>query len=618
MEGKSLKYTECGTVNGSFGTCEYLGGGDVLRKSKIYQYQMDEEDKKRTGSFYTDNSIIRYMLKGVLEDIDLVQNPYIKILDPACGCGYFLLAAYDMLTEMYNAKLPEIKKMHPGLELNEESIHEHILKHNLFGADIDEYAVKLSIEGLMMKKKDSKVIPNIICCDSVTCLNDKCGMLNQGFNIIIGNPPYIGHKKLSGDYRRVLNEIYGDIFRDKADISFCFIKCSIDRLVDNGRLCFITSRYFIESPSGKAIRGYMAEKCLIESIIDFYGVRIMKGISVDPVIITLKKRGKPVDNIVKVARAKSSLKNVEGDDIFKGIDSERNCHFRFFTVKQHDLKSEGWMLLDDAEMSIIERIENRLQIRLSDICMSFQGIITGCDRAFILDDSEVEKFGIERDIIRPWIKNSSIDRFKVKRGNKYIIYSDFIDRPEGYKNAISFIGRYRDRLEKRRECIKGIRNWYQLQWGRKSSNFESRKIIFPYKSSCSRFALDKGSYCSADIYGMLIKEGICSVSYEFLLGLLNSSLYEFYFKSFAKKLGDNLYDYYPNTVMRLMVPSKDDEFISWRVKKIMEGCDKNTAVKIMNEIDMRLYDMFDIKSCEIDIIERGNNHDICGDIGLQL
>jgi adenine-specific DNA-methyltransferase len=77
--------------------------------------------------------------------------------------------------------------------------------------------------------------------------------------------------------------------------------------------------------------------------------------------------------------------------------------------------------------------------------------------------------------------------------------------------------------------------------------------VFPYKSSSNRFALDKGSFFSADIYCLLLKNE-SSYSYNFLLRLLNSRVYEYYFKTFAKKLGDNLYEYYPNNLMKLRIP----------------------------------------------------------------
>jgi adenine-specific DNA-methyltransferase len=263
-------------------------------------------------------------------------------------------------------------------------------------------------------------------------------------------------------------------------------------------------------------------------------------------------------------------------------------------------------LWSSSERSIIEKIENRLKFRLSDVCESFQGIITGSDRAFVVDSTVIEKYGIEKQLLKRWIKGSCVKKYRVDISSLYIIYSDMIDDISNFDGAISYIQNYRDRLEKRRECIKGIRQWYQLQWGRKSSLFDMTKIIFPYKSSSNRFAVDTGSYSSADVYGMYIKNRYKDkLSNEFLCGILNSRLYEFYFKSFAKKLGEDLYDYYPNTVMRLMVPCIDDTYIKEMAEYIIKRGEQGKAQDIMDDIDKYLYDIFELTLSEIEMVEKG-------------
>lgn len=115
--------------------------------------------------------------------------------------------------------------------------------------------------------------------------------------------------------------------------------------------------------------------------------------------------------------------------------------------------------------------------------------------------------------------------------------------------------------------------------GGTSGLFEREKIIFPYKSATNRFVIDKGNYFSADIYALLLKDDEL-ISYELLVKLLNSKIYEFYYKSFAKKLGGSLYEYYPNNLIRLYVPTDD---IS---------------------MDMDLYDYFKFSESEIEYIEK--------------
>lgn len=195
-----------------------------------------------------------------------------------------------------------------------------------------------------------------------------------------------------------------------------------------------------------------------------------------------------------------------------------------------------------------------------------------------------------------------------------MIYADSIENERDYPNSIKYIERYRNRLENRRECKKGIRKWYHLQWGRDSRLFENPKIIFPFKSSENRFALDLNkSYFSADIYALIIKDEFKDkITLEYLLGLLNSNLYEFYFKLFGKKMGRGMYDYYPNSILDLKIITGDitDE-ITDKVRKILSLAKKKNQVendlakKVMllrHDIDEILNSYFNLTKKEIEII----------------
>ena len=79
--------------------------------------------------------------------------------------------------------------------------------------------------------------------------------------------------------------------------------------------------------------------------------------------------------------------------------------------------------------------------------------------------------------------------------------------------------------------------------------------MYPYKAKENRFAIDyKNSFCSADVYSFYIKEEYENeFSYEYIVGLLNSSIYDTYFKTFAKMMTSDLFDYYPNKVMEIKI-----------------------------------------------------------------
>jgi len=533
-------------------------------------YYKTIEDTKERGIVYTPSDMARYLIKNTISEDHIVNNPYLRIVDPACGTGSLLIQCFYHIKDIYVNNLEKINKNNK-LKLTLESINHHIIKYNLFGHDIDEKALEIL-------KLDLFLISGVVSEN----LNLEDFLLTDAslkYDVVIGNPPYIGPKSINKEYSLKLKELYKEVFKDKGDISYCFFKKSIDLLNQHGKLSFITSRYFLESLSGKALRRFIRENMNIVKLIDFYGVRPFKGIGIDPIIIFLEKTT-DINNDIEVIKPLSNINNKE-NDFYKALLLNRVENFQRFYVDLNSLGEDTWIVREQKVKNIIDKIERKCQYLLSDICTSHQGIITGCDKAFVVKKEIIEEEKLEKDIIKYWIKSSYIKKNQVLRQDSYLIYSDLIKDEIDYPNSIKYITSYKEKLSKRRECLKGIRKWYGLQWGRNQEIFEEQKIVFPFKASNNRFALDEGSYFSADVYALRLKEKI-NYSYEFLLFLLNSNLYEFYFKTFAKKLGEDLYEYYPNNLMKLKTPAMGD------------------FIKFTEE---ELYKYFDINDEEVRIIE---------------
>ncbi|WP_242863226.1 Eco57I restriction-modification methylase domain-containing protein [Caloranaerobacter ferrireducens] len=594
---------------------------------KLYEELITSKERKQLGQVYTPKSIIKYMIEEGIKEEYIIENPYFKVIDPACGGGYFLIEAYEKIKFIIKNNYKEIIRKNPGVKMHlDKSVHEFILKNNIWGTDIDEFAVYMTTISLLLKDTTGNSFSlNIYKRDILLdeeenlfkLLSDKNSLNGIKFDLVIGNPPYIGHKKISKIYRQRLIHYYYDVFSDKADISFCFIKKGYDLLKENGRLILITSRYFIESPSGKFLRKFIKDSFTIESLIDFNGYKVFKGIGISPLIIKCIKR-KMNNTEFDVYKLKKKINpnddfNVANESIYEN-----------FKVKLIDLDDKGWIFINPLEKLVFQKIDSQGDYKLEDICESYQGIITGCDDAFIIDAEEVNKGNLEHDILKPWIKNSYIQKYTRTAVNKYILYTDSIKNIDDYPNTLKHILPYKERLEKRRECIKGIRKWYELQWGRNLEVFKSPKIIFPFKSESSRFMIDYDNlFCSADVYIIKIKDIFLNeVTMEYLTAFLNSSIFEFYFKTVAKKVGDNIYDFYPNKLMKLKIKIEDNvSFISEKVKKIISYYNdinqliKNKSnaerveelqTKIFKEkeiIDEYFFTLYKLKPDEIEIIK---------------
>lgn len=535
---------------------------------EAYQRLCKREHKKELGSFYTPLEVVSFMVDDIVKDINYEENPYIRILDPSCGGGYFLMELYNRLLPM--AERAGIKN--PG---------KHIMNTNLLGFDIDENAIMIT--QIEIYEKTGHAAPNIECRDFLIGISEE-------YDIIIGNPPYMGHKVLSSNYRERLQEEYKAVFSDKGDLSYCFIKRGIDSLKQSGKLVFLTSRYILEALNGSDIRRYIRENGNINCIVDFYGVRIIKGVGIDNIILKIERSTE--NDTVDFFRVRNSAKGM-GIEVFNDIKNKRERYVKHINVNANSLKDEGWSFLSSIEASIIDKING---FELSTFCDSFQGIITGLDEAFILDRNEAASLNIEEELLKPWIKSKNIREYSVSDSEEVLIYSDLIRDEQQYKNAICYIEAFRERLEKRRECARGMRRWYELQWGRKPELFDGYKLIYPYKASNNRFALDAGNYFSADVYAIKIKDMFNnSISYEFLSGVLNSSIYEFYIKTMSKKLGDDLYDYYPNKIMRLKVPEKI-KAIEEEVLNAGEDTRYNIDMILLNHFGMNLDEYSVIRS----------------------
>jgi adenine-specific DNA-methyltransferase len=498
---------------------------------------------KEKGVVYTPKEIASYIVNNVLKLEDILNNPHLKILDPACGCGEILISCYFILKDIFEVNLHNINKIN-SLNLKRDEISNHIIKNNLFGFDIDDLALK--ILRIDIFELSGELSSNLKQADFLI------DNIDEKFHIILGNPPYVGHKAIDKGYSKMLKASYKNIFKDKGDISYCFFQAALNNLSKSGKLAFITSRYFIESPSGEELRKILKEICSLYKIVDFYGLRPFKNVGIDPVIIFLKNK-EDVSGDIEIIKPIHKLKRNK-EKFYKSLFENEGSYYKQFYINKNTLNNKGWILRDEKERNIISKIEEKSFTHLYNICDSYQGIITGCDKAFVVDEKIIQEKRLERDIIKPWIKSSYINTQEVNYRDSYLICSDLIENPEDYPNTISYIQEYKNKLIERRECKNGVRKWYELQWGRKKEIFDEEKIVFPYKSSDNRFALDKGAYFSADVYALVLKENV-PFTYEYLIELLNSKVYEFYFQSFAKKLGDNLYEYYPNNLMKLCLPT---------------------------------------------------------------
>jgi len=259
---------------------------DIL--GKIYELHISREERKALGQFYTPNWIINFIIKR------LPITCKKKILDPACGSGGFLIRVYNKLKKNYEKQ-----------GTNKREIHNLILKNNIFGFDINPFAVQLTATNLVLKDLSNKTDNiHILETDSLsnslqrwmhkanTNLNNEEVQLNlndsfpEKYEIIVGNPPYF-NLRLQDIKRKYPNEDYSAIATGKTNIASLFLKKYINILKDGGYLGFVVPKSLTYVEPWKPTRKFILENCQILGIFDLR--EAFEEVKLEEIAIIIKK-----------------------------------------------------------------------------------------------------------------------------------------------------------------------------------------------------------------------------------------------------------------------------------------------------------------------------------------
>lgn len=452
----------------------------------------------------------------------------------------------------------------------------------------------------------------------------------KGFDLIIGNPPYIRQEELK-ELKPHLAKNY-KVYKGTSDIYTYFYELGFNVLKDNGVLSYITSNKYTRAGYGEALREFLLKNVKVLEYTDLNGIKVFDSATVDTSILCFEK-SKSKDNKFKYL----SLSN----EILKTCAYDIGLYKDFAEFSQNSLSKESFTFSDENTSALKAKIE-RIGTPLKEWqgLNIYRGILTGYNEAFIIttekrneilanckDEAEKERTA---KLIRKMLRGRDIKRYSYEWAGLWVIFIPWhfpnVEKPktmleneqdlkEQYPSLYKHLLSHKERLSKRNKEETGIRyEWYCLQrWGANYyQEFEREKIGWQRITQEPSFILEK-EYILLDSMAFMVANSKNELKY--LLGFLNSSLIFYYFKNIGHLYSDKgflLSNQYVEKFPILKIHSKNqkiaDELINL-VDEILKAKeqDKNANTQeLENKINSLVYKLYNLTEDEIKLLKESN------------
>ncbi len=467
-----------------------------------------------------------------------------------------------------------------------------------------------------------------------------------GFDIVIGNPPYVGESGNKDIFRPIAKSSLGEFYQGKMDLFYFFFHLALNVGRNNSQCAFITTNYYLTASGAKKLRYDLKNRATIKNLVNFNELKIFRSALGQHNIVTIFANGsKNVNsNVISTSRAGIANEKVLLN-IVRGIDDQTTyAKVRQSTLYDGDeayIRMLGTNDKNNPIQTILEKIKSNNTL-LVDLCNINQGVVSGCDYVsgrnisklkhkddivkndgiFVFDlnnDRDIKVLSSfnteEKKLLRPFFKNSDINRFWCKTNeDKLLLYlGKDQNNIDNYPNIRKHLEKYTSILNDRREVENGRIKFFQLQWYRTEDIFISEKIVVPYRSKNNSFAYNNQEwFCRSDCYLITQKSIDCDLKY--ILSLLNSSLYFQWLYQRGKRKGETLELFSaPLSEIPIKIISKTEQqpFIDLTDQVLsitsVDGYDPERPpleqINLEKKINEMVYHLYDLTDDEIKIIE---------------
>lgn len=527
-------------------------------------------DAPRSGTVYTPAFLVRRMVRAAVslwldsrlphygsgEEAALLKN--IRVLDLSTGAGAF---AMGMLQELVRRR----KRLEP--ECPEADLIRSILEENIYGVDISPEALDVARFrfqcALLAAGGEGVCRDHLLCGDSLDLTAGgvwrqglAAVMEGGGFDLVIGNPPFVGEKGNRELFARLKSSPLASFCSSRMDYWYVFACVGLDALRPGGVMHLVVPNKWMANAGAAPLRRKLLADCSLLRLSDFGACRVFENARVHTMTILVERRGGGAGPLVPEYRR------------FCGPMEEVDAFLEHEPYRQFPLPEdagtcveEGLSFCSAAQWAVLEKMEAAGNFRLDGRKEITQGIVPNPDvvssRALESLEPEVaRRSGIrrgdgvfvvprdyfhglperERRFLKPLYEPVLAGRYSLKEPEKVLLYLTPDNGSDQAVTLIRHLERFRPLMERRRETRMGRMKYYHVHWPRREEFFLSGPKILAARK-CARPTF---TYTEREAYVMMSFNVIRTerVSMKYLAALLNSRLMQFWFRLRGKMQGD--------------------------------------------------------------------------------